>query len=41
MTVALETSTRLKTLDLPKHRVQPDADFFTEVRHLLGEGAVL
>jgi DNA polymerase-3 subunit alpha len=41
VTVALETSTRLKTLELPKHRVQPDADFFTEVRHLLGEGAVL
>jgi DNA polymerase-3 subunit alpha len=39
--VALETSTALKTLELPKHRVQPGVDFFTEVRHLLGEGAVL
>jgi len=41
VTVKLETSTRLTTLELPRHRVQPDADFFTEVRHLLGEGAVL
>jgi DNA polymerase-3 subunit alpha len=40
--VALETSTAPKTLRFgPSHRVQPGADFFTEARHLLGEGAVL
>ncbi|HEX6681027.1 MAG TPA: DNA polymerase III subunit alpha, partial [Gaiellaceae bacterium] len=39
--VSLETSTTLETLELPNHRVQPGVDFFTEVRHLLGENAVL
>jgi DNA polymerase III subunit alpha len=40
--VAMETSSAPKTLRFgPSHRVQPGADFFTEARHLLGEGAVL
>jgi DNA polymerase-3 subunit alpha len=39
--VALETSLGPKTLQLgPEFRVQPDADFFAEVKALLGEAAV-
>ncbi|MBD0339268.1 MAG: DNA polymerase III subunit alpha, partial [Thermoleophilia bacterium] len=40
--VALDTSTTLKTLRFgPRHKVQPIPDFFTEVRELLGESAIL
>jgi DNA polymerase-3 subunit alpha len=39
--VSIETSLGPKTLQLgPKFRVQPDADFFAEVKALLGEAAV-
>ena len=40
--VALETSVGERTLALgPEYRVKPDADFFAEVRALLGEAAVV
>jgi DNA polymerase-3 subunit alpha len=40
--VALETSEGPRTLELgPGYRVRPEADFFAEVRALLGEAAVL
>jgi DNA polymerase-3 subunit alpha len=40
--VALETSEGQRTLELgPAYRVRPEADFFAEVRALLGEAAVL
>ena len=39
--VALETSVGERTLALgPEYRVKPDADFFAEVRALLGEAAI-
>jgi DNA polymerase-3 subunit alpha len=39
--VALETSLGERTLALgPEYRVKPDADFFAEVRALLGEAAI-
>ena len=40
--VALETSDGSRTLELgPDYRVRPEADFFAEVKALLGEAAVL
>jgi DNA polymerase III subunit alpha len=40
--VALETSEGPRTLELgPEYRVRPEADFFAEVRALLGEAAVV
>ena len=40
--VALETSDGPRTLELgPEYRVRPEADFFAEVKALLGEAAVL
>jgi len=40
--VALETSEGSRTLELgPEYRVRPEADFFAEVKALLGEAAVL
>jgi DNA polymerase-3 subunit alpha len=40
--VALETSEGPRTLELgPEYRVRPEADFFAEVKALLGEAAVL
>ena len=39
--VALETSDGSRTLELgPDYRVRPEADFFAEVKALLGETAV-
>ena len=39
--VALDTSVGERTLALgPEYRVKPDADFFAEVRSLLGEAAI-
>ena len=39
--VALETSLGERTLALgPEYRVKPEADFFAEVRTLLGEAAI-
>jgi hypothetical protein len=39
--VALETSTGPRTLQFgPGFRVRPEADFFAEVKALLGEAAV-
>jgi DNA polymerase-3 subunit alpha len=40
--LALETSEGARTLELgPAYRVRPEADFFAEVKALLGEAAVL
>jgi DNA polymerase-3 subunit alpha len=40
--LALETSEGPRTLELgPEYRVRPEADFFAEVKALLGEAAVL
>ena len=39
--LALETSLGERTLALgPEYRVKPEADFFAEVRALLGEAAI-
>ena len=42
MILALDTSLGLKTLQLgPGYRVNPDGDFFAELKALLGEAAIV